>query len=70
VFDPALLEPLFHELCAAVEKQSAQSRTRVPDDLARRLTAVDGTVLKILPQLVTAAGGPGSRWVTVHPCHS
>lgn len=61
VFDPALLEPLITELAGQIPSGRRGSHVSIPDDLARRLTAVDGSVLRILPQLV-AAGSGQERW--------
>lgn len=71
VFDPALLEPIFQELFAqlpakpprstnpATHSQSAQ----IPFELVQRLTAVDGSALRALPQIVGAVGSQrGAKW--------
>lgn len=62
VFDPELLIPLIKELAAQIPSGRRGSQISVPDDLARRLTAVDGSVLKILPQVVAAAGSGQGHW--------
>lgn len=63
VFDPALLESMFLELLQSVPAQTGTASSgSIPDDLARRLTAVDGTALRVLPQLVAAAGNSQGKW--------
>jgi hypothetical protein len=63
IFNPALMEPIVHELL-----QALRSRVRgtpaadLPEELARRLVAVDGSVLKTLPQIVAAAGLADTNW--------
>ena len=56
VFDPDALRQVFEELLDSLP-QSARviSNGSIPDELLRRLTVVDGTVLKVLPRLVSAA---------------
>lgn len=64
VFDPDLLVPLIEELLAELgpEHSGPGPHRRVPEtipqELARRLVAVDGTVLKALPRMVRG----GSDW--------
>jgi hypothetical protein len=62
VFDPAQLEPIVQQLIAQLPTahpgpgpQRARVE-RIPLDLARRLTAVDGSSLRALPQIVSMAG--------------
>jgi len=62
VFDPELLAPLLAELVEQVHTRRGGNRTSIPEDLAQRLTAVDGSVLKILPELVAAAGSEKGKW--------
>jgi len=57
VFDPALLENLFQELWQSLpEAGRGVPGGLIPDELVRRLTAVDGTALRALPQLVAFVG--------------
>ena len=57
VFDPALLENLFQELWKSLpEAGRGVPGGLIPDELVRRLTAVDGTALRSLPQLVAFIG--------------
>ena len=63
VFDPALLEPIVEELLQALpSKMRGTAAADLPEELARRLVAVDGSVLKTLPQIVAAAGLPETDW--------
>lgn len=68
VFDPELLEPILQELLGTPpgrpHARATGNRTAgsIPDELARRLVAVDGSVLKILPQIVAASGQQQSDW--------
>jgi hypothetical protein len=61
IFDPSLLEEIFHELWEALPPLPHRSSGTIPDELVRRLTAVDGTALRALPQMVSAAAGTG-KW--------
>ncbi len=71
VFDPTLLEPIFQELFgqlptklppATTPATSAQA-AQIPFELVQRLTAVDGSALRALPQIVGAVGtSRGSKW--------
>jgi len=69
VFDPALLEPLVAQLLDELPDDHpgpgphrAESPT-IPRELARRLVAVDGSVLRVLPQIVsTAMRDGGDAW--------
>jgi hypothetical protein len=64
VFDPVLLVPLVEELLAELGPGHAGPGPHrhvpetIPQELARRLVAVDGTVLKALPRIVQG----GSDW--------
>ena len=64
VFDPDLLVPLLGELLAELGPDHAGPGPRrrvpetIPQELARRLVAVDGTALKVLPRMVRS----GSDW--------
>jgi hypothetical protein len=56
VFDPALLAEIFQELWQQLPDNSRRSsHGSIPDELLRRLTAVDGSALRALSQLVAAA---------------
>jgi Transposase DDE domain len=63
VFDPDLLVPLVEELLADLPplQQGPGPQRHIPEtiprELAEKLVAVDGTVLKALPQIVRAAAG-------------
>jgi len=63
VFDPALLVPLVEELLAEHGNRPGPGPRRtipdtIPDTLARRLVAVDGTALQALPRIAAQ----GSQW--------
>ena len=62
VFEPELLIPLITELAEQIPTCRRGSQVSIPEDLARRLTAVDGSVLKILPQIVAASGSGHGHW--------
>ena len=69
VFDPELLEPLIAELLRKLPPEHVGPGPRrrlsetIPEELARKLTAVDGSVLRALPQIVNAVGrGRESKW--------
>jgi hypothetical protein len=63
VFDPALLESIFFELLDSLPARTGATNSgSIPDDLVRRLMAVDGTALRVLPQLVAAAGDSQGKW--------
>jgi len=63
VFEPALLEKIFFELLESLPTPTGTAaRGLIPDELVRRLTAVDGTALRVLPQLVTSAGDSQGKW--------
>ena len=63
VFDPALMEPIIDELLAGIPKNVCKNPADgLPDELVRRLVAVDGSVLKTLPQVVAAVGGKNTDW--------
>jgi len=63
VFDPALMEPILQELIAKLPKNLRhQPPANLPEELVRRLVAVDGSVLKTLPQIVAAAGSQNVDW--------
>lgn len=62
VFDPELLVPVIEELLAQVPASSrGRSFAQIPEELVRRLMAVDGSALRALPQVVAAAGRKG-KW--------
>ncbi|MCH7686141.1 MAG: IS4 family transposase [Planctomycetes bacterium] len=63
VFDPALMEPILQELIAELPKNLRHKPPAdLPEELVRRLVAVDGSVLKTLPQIVAASGGKSTDW--------
>ena len=63
VFDPALMEPIIEELLQALpSKARGTPAAELPEELARRLVAVDGSVLKALPQIVAATGRTDGKW--------
>ena len=67
VFNPADLIPVIDELLGAVpQTHSNPISHHVPDDLVRRLVAVDGTALRVLPQLVWASQGTGKWRMHLH----
>jgi hypothetical protein len=72
VFDPALLEPLVRQLAAelpAGHPGPGPHRSvpdTIPEELARRLVAVDGSVLRVLPQIVSAAMRSGGEAWRLH----
>jgi hypothetical protein len=56
VFDPDALRQVFEELLESLPQPARViSSGSIPDELLSRLTVVDGTVLKMLPRLVSAA---------------
>lgn len=56
VFDPEALRLIFEELLESLPQPARTvSGGHIPDELLQRLTVVDGTVLKVLPRLVSAA---------------
>ena len=68
VFDPLLLEPIFQELFARLPAKltsgaSTATSGQIPLELIQRLTAVDGSALRALPQIVGAVGtNRGAKW--------
>jgi Transposase DDE domain len=68
VFDPELLVPLIQELLAELPRGRSGSGPHrhipdtIPRELAKRLVAVDGSVLRALPQIVKAASEHGGAW--------
>lgn len=62
VFDPKGLEEIFFEMLQSLPPLPARSRGELPEELVRRLTAVDGSALQALPQIVAAAGGSHGKW--------
>ncbi|MBI5757754.1 MAG: IS4 family transposase, partial [Planctomycetales bacterium] len=63
VFDPELLEPIFRELFAQLPAKAPRATGNIPLELVRRLTAVDGSALRALPQIVAAVGSErGAKW--------
>jgi hypothetical protein len=61
VFDPSYLEPILEELLAAVPTSPGKGGASIPDELVQRLRAVDGTALRVLPQIVHACHG-NEKW--------
>lgn len=67
IFDPACLESIIEELVAAVPPASAnRAPHNLPEDLVRRLVAVDGSALRVLPQIVRASQGTGKWRLHLH----
>lgn len=72
VFDPALLEPLVRQLVDELPEHHpgpGPHRTvpqSIPEELARKLVAVDGSVLRVLPQIVSAATRQGGEAWRMH----
>lgn len=64
VFDPRMLESIFQELLAELPaKTSVGTSPSIPLQLAQRLSAVDGTALRALPQIVAAVGSKrDAKW--------
>ena len=71
VFDPQLIEPIFQELFAKLPAKLGHGTTSgfpssaesIPLELVQRLTAVDGSALRALPQIVEATGSKrGEKW--------
>jgi hypothetical protein len=63
VFDPRLLEEIFLELWDSMPERPVANSRSIPEELIRRLTAVDGSALRALPQIIAAAGDSGTgKW--------
>jgi hypothetical protein len=63
IFDPALMESIIQELLQALPSRARGTPAAdLPEEVARRLVAVDGSVLKTLPQIVAAAGLAETNW--------
>jgi hypothetical protein len=64
VFEPWRLEEIFQELLQEIPRTDPRGRSAagLPAELVSRLQAVDGTSLRILPQLVAAAGDAHGKW--------
>lgn len=65
VFDPRLLEAIFQELLSQVPTPAPRraSQQSIPLELVQKLTAVDGSALRALPQIVGAVGSArGEKW--------
>lgn len=63
IFDPALMEPIIQELVSRLpSKMRGTPAADLPEELARRLVAVDGSVLKALPQIAAAVGQVDTKW--------
>lgn len=57
VFQPELLESIFHELRDALPSAPGRGSTGlIPEELMQRLRAVDGSALRALPQIVNLIG--------------
>lgn len=57
VFQPELLETIFHELLAELPARGrAGSTGLIPEELMTRLQAIDGSALRALPQIVKLIG--------------
>lgn len=61
VFDPDLLLPIIDELRSKLPDAPNGKTRHIPEQLARGLTAVDGSALRALPQIVAAVGGD-AKW--------
>jgi len=64
VFDPSLLEPIMDELAARLPQgRRFQPAHEVPNDVLRKLVAVDGSHLKAVAQIIGAqlSGGAGGE---------
>jgi hypothetical protein len=65
VFDPKLLEAIFQDLLAQVPPSTVYraSHQSIPLELVHKLTAVDGSALRALPQIIGAVGSVrGAKW--------
>jgi hypothetical protein len=63
VFDPTLLAKIFEELLESVPKNArGRSFESIPDELVQKLTAVDGSAFRALPQILAMAGKRGGKW--------
>ena len=62
IFDPKRLEAILMEMLADLPALPARPCRDLPDELVRRLTAVDGTALRALPAIVAAAHGGSGKW--------
>lgn len=65
VFEPQLLETIFQELLAKFPAHTPHQSNSgfIPLELVRKLTAVDGSALRALPQIVGAVGSSrGEKW--------
>jgi hypothetical protein len=64
VFDPEALRQIFEELVDALPEAGRRiTGGAIPDELLRKLTAVDGSALRALPRLVAAAADPArGKW--------
>ena len=63
IFDPALMEPIIQELVSRLpSRMRGTPAADLPEELARRLVAVDGSVLKALPQIAAAVGQVDTKW--------
>lgn len=60
VFDPAVMRPLIEERLAGLSRSNRRfsGGATIPQQLLQRLTNVDGTVLRTLPQIVQASLNP------------
>jgi hypothetical protein len=60
VFDPAVMRPLIQERLAGLSRSNRRlsGGATIPQQLLQQLTAVDGTVLVALPQIVQASLNP------------
>jgi hypothetical protein len=63
VFEPELLARIFEELLESIPKEGlGRSFDNIPEELVQKLTAVDGSAFRALPQILSAAGSRGGKW--------
>jgi Transposase DDE domain len=63
IFDPKHLEAIFLEMLAGLPAVPSHSRhDSIPDELVRRLTAVDGSALRALPAIVAGVQSGSGKW--------
>lgn len=60
VFDPAVMRPLIEERLAGLSRSNKRisGGATIPQQLLQQLTAVDGTLLRVLPQITQASLNP------------
>ena len=62
IFDPQHLEAIFLEMLAGLPTVPARPCRDIPDELVRRLTAVDGSALRALPAIVAGVQSGSGKW--------